>query len=142
WGSLRQALVWFDAHLKDRPQQLRPLPVRLYLMGSDVWREFPTWPPTDQIHERSYYLRTDRQLLQDAPATRTDAVVDQYQYDPADPTPSVGGALLDPSLVGPRDQRVLEARPDVLCYAAPVLEHPVTVVGIERLVLYVHSTAS
>lgn len=141
WESLRQALVWFDAHLKDRPQQLRPLPVRLFVMGSDVWREFPTWPPTDQIHEKSYYLRTDRQLLQDAPATRTDAVVDQYQYDPADPTPSVGGPLLDPSLVGPRDQRVLEARPDVLCYTTPVLEHPVTVVGNGRLVLYVHSTA-
>lgn len=26
WESLRQALAWFDAHLKDRPQQLRPLP--------------------------------------------------------------------------------------------------------------------
>jgi uncharacterized protein len=141
WESLRQALAWFDAHLKDRPHQLRPLPVRLYVMGSNVWREFPTWPPTDQIQERAYYLHAGRQLLQAAPAPSTDAAFDQYQYDPADPTLSVGGPLLDPSLVGSRDQRALEARPDVLCYTTPVLEQPVTVVGSGRLVLYVCSTS-
>ena len=140
WESLRQALAWFDAHLKDRPQQLRPLPVRLYVMGSDVWREFPTWPPTSQIHEKFYYLHENQRLLQDTPALTPDAGVDQYQYDPADPTPSVGGPLLDPGSVGPRDHRALEARPDVLCYTTSVLEQPVTIIGVGRLVLYVHST--
>jgi putative CocE/NonD family hydrolase len=141
WESSRQALAWFDAHLKDRSQRLRPLPVRLYVMGSNGWREFPNWPPRDQMDERSYYLHAKGRLSQEAPATNTDDVVDQYRYDPANPTPSVGGPLLDPGLVGPRDNRVLEARPDVLCYTTPVLEHPVMVVGIGQLVLYVHSTA-
>ena len=56
-------------------------------------------------------------------------------------TPSVGGPLLDASLVGSCDQRALEARTDVLCYTTAVLEQPVTVVGNGRLVLYVCSTA-
>jgi uncharacterized protein len=72
---------------------------------------FSQLAPRDQMDERSYYLHANQRLSQEAPATNTYAEVDQYRYDPANPTPSVGGPLLDPGLVGPRDNRALEARP-------------------------------
>jgi putative CocE/NonD family hydrolase len=42
---------------------------------------------------------------------------------------------------GPRDQRSMEAREDVLCYSTPVLEKPVEVTGPITLVLYASSSA-
>ena len=59
------------------------------------------------------------------------------------PRPTVGGAILiDLAPVeGPRDQRAVEAREDVLCYSTPVLEKPVEVTGPIALVLYISSSA-
>jgi predicted acyl esterase len=57
-------------------------------------------------------------------------------YDPADPTPSVGG----PAAGGPREQadnRAVEARDDVLVFTGPVLPHDVDVVGHARARVHV-----
>ena len=43
--------------------------------------------------------------------------------------------------VGPRDQRTVESRPDVLCYATPPLERDTEVTGPIELVLYIASSA-
>jgi hypothetical protein len=53
---------------------------------------------------------------------------DRYRYDPADPTPSVGGSLLARS-GGPRDNRHLERRSDVLVYTSAALVRDLTVIG-------------
>ncbi|MEU0384333.1 CocE/NonD family hydrolase [Streptomyces chartreusis] len=49
-------------------------------------------------------------------------------YDPGDPTPSLGGALLSRT-AGPRDNGVLERREDVLTFTGPPLAEPVDVLG-------------
>jgi putative CocE/NonD family hydrolase len=46
-----------------------------------------------------------------------------------------------PILPGPRDQRVLEARPDVLSYTSEPLERDLEVVGPVEMVLYAASSA-
>jgi hypothetical protein len=46
-----------------------------------------------------------------------------------------------PILPGPRDQRVLEVRPDVLSYSSDVLERDLDVVGPVEMVLYAASSA-
>jgi uncharacterized protein len=57
---------------------------------------------------------------------------DQFVYDPANPVPTTGGPLccdathLPP---GPRDQRSVEAREDVLVYSTAALDHDVEVTG-------------
>jgi putative CocE/NonD family hydrolase len=68
-----------------------------------------------------------------------DEGVDNYRYDPSNPTPALGGAQFSP-LAGPRDNRKLEARPDVLTFTTPPLSQPVEIIGQVRLQLYVKSS--
>ncbi len=136
-AALREGIAWFDAHLKEDRHRLRARPVRIYVMGADreAWRELDSWPPPAQ--ETRYYLHANGRLSTEAPAA--DSPPDNYRYDPADPTPSVGGPLLMiPS--GPMDNRALEARPDVLTYTTPPLASDVEVIGPVRLELYARSS--
>ena len=43
--AVRLSLEWFDAQLKGQRQRLRAKPVRVYVMGTDEWRDFDAWPP-------------------------------------------------------------------------------------------------
>ncbi len=132
---MREALAWFDAHLRGRPEALRARPVRLYLMGAEEWREFDDWPPpADQV---PYYLHTQGRLTPQRPADPSPP--DTFRYDPADPTPNLAGPRLFP-LAGPVDNRPLEARSDLLVYTSPPLQAPLEVIGPVHLRLYVRSS--
>jgi uncharacterized protein len=50
------------------------------------------------------------------------------RYDATDPTPSVGGRTLSGSM-GVKDNRALEARPDVVTFTSPPLTTPIDVTG-------------
>jgi putative CocE/NonD family hydrolase len=52
-----------------------------------------------------------------------------FRYDPALPTPSVGGAVLPRGASGVRDNREVEQRPDVLVFTSAPLTAPVVVAG-------------
>jgi putative CocE/NonD family hydrolase len=133
--ALRQGIDWFDAHLRGNRRRPREKPVRVRVMGADEWREMDTWPPPAQ--ETRYYLHAGRRLSLKAPGG--DSPPDRYRYDPADPTPAIGGPLfMAPS--GPVDNRALEARPDVLTYTTEPLAQSVEVIGPVRLALYVRSS--
>ncbi len=132
--SLREGIIWFDAHLKGDRSQLRYKPVRICIMGANEWREMDTWPPPTQPVR--YFLHDQGELSTDNPAK---ASPDNYRYDPADPTPSVGGPLLTVPC-GPVDNRALEARADVLCYTTLPLGKDVEIIGSPRLELYVRSS--
>lgn len=133
-ASLREGLRWFDQHLKGAPALPRR-PVRLFVMGANRWREFAAWPPPARA--TPLYLHGGGQLAWDRPAASAPS---RYRYDPADPTPAIGGARLPADASGPRDQRALEARADLLCFTSAVLEADVEVIGPVRLVLYVRSS--
>ncbi len=77
-----------------------------------------------------------RRLAEDAPPV---SEPDQYRYDPAEPTPAVGGTSTGPNS-GPKDNRELEARPDVLTYSTGPLAAEVEITGPVRAELYVTST--
>ena len=69
---------------------------------------------------------------------------DHYVYDPVDPAPTIGGPLCCDSKhlkPGPRDQRPVEARDDVLVYSTPPLAQDLEVTGPVRLDLYASSSA-
>lgn len=135
FDALREGIAWFDAHLKGAPARLRAKPVRILIMGADEWRDLDDWPPP--AVETAYYLHSSGLLGQRAPDA--DDPPDHYVYDPADPTPAVGGAQFSLG-AGPRDNSALEARPDVLTYTTPPLRAPVEVIGPVRLALYVRSS--
>ena len=75
---------------------------------------------------------------------RKSEAADSYVYDPANPVPTVGGPLCcDPAHLpaGPRDQREVENRPDVLVYSTPPLEQDMEVTGPVTLDLFAKSSA-
>ncbi|HSR33570.1 MAG TPA: CocE/NonD family hydrolase, partial [Anaerolineae bacterium] len=133
--GLREGLDWFDARLKGEGS-LRRKPVRLYVMGADEWRELDEFPPP--ARETRYYLRAEGGLSTEPPVGESPS--DRYGYDPADPTPAVGGALLASRGAGPQDNGPLEARADVLCYTTPSLERDLEVIGPVWLELYARSS--
>ncbi|MGB9722300.1 MAG: CocE/NonD family hydrolase [Chloroflexia bacterium] len=133
--ALREGLAWFDAHLHGQPGRLRKHPVRLYVLGANEWRELEDWPPA--VSPRPLFLQAHG-LLSPQPPTEA-SPPDRYRYDPADPTPNLGGGLLFPP-AGPMDNRPLEARPDVLSYTTPPLKRDLEVIGPVRLQLYVRSS--
>ena len=145
--SLRQAITWFDAYLKTVRRALREKPVRIFVMGKGEWRDLEIWPPPHQpiqffLHgpAKQEFARTRHRspgLLLTFPA-EGESPPDAYQYDPRHPTPSLGGALMS-THAGSRDNRRLEARPDVLTYTTAVLQNDLEIIGTPRLALYVRS---
>ncbi|WP_375768154.1 CocE/NonD family hydrolase [Archangium gephyra] len=133
--AARESLVWHKAHLKGDRSQLREAPVRVFVMGANTWRDFSEWPPPGMQTHR-WHLQADRGL---APATPTASEPDRYRYDPANPTPSLGGALLTRE-AGPRDNRALESRPDVLTYTSAPLEKDLEIIGPVQAELFVRSS--
>jgi putative CocE/NonD family hydrolase len=144
---------WFDWLLKGHDTAIEAeKPVKVFVMGSDVWRESDDWPLSDTSYE-NFFLRSgglantkagDGVLSSDPPG---DEPADVYLYDPRDPVPTVGGGSYLPGLLvganaGPRDQAAVERRRDVLCYTTAPLAAPLEVVGPVKLVLYVSSSAS
>ncbi|MFL5846634.1 MAG: CocE/NonD family hydrolase [Solirubrobacteraceae bacterium] len=136
-------LRWFDHHLRGADNGLAgEPPVRLFVLGANVWTDEQDWPLPDARDER-LHLRADGVLAPEAPAGREPE--DVLTYDPADPVPTVGGATFLPGLLvganaGPRDQRAVEARADVLCFTTAPLERPVAVIGEVTLVLHAASS--
>jgi putative CocE/NonD family hydrolase len=132
--SVRDALDWFGRHLLDRPGASPRSRVRLFLGGARRWIDVDEWPPTARVMR--WYLQPGGKLrAEPAPASAPD----RYRYDPADPTPSVGGSLLARS-GGPRDNRALERRGDVLVYSSEALVRNVEVIGPITAELHVRST--
>jgi hypothetical protein len=134
-AAARESLVWFKAHLKGERSLLRESPVRVFVMGANTWRDFSEWPPPG-VQPQRWHLQASRGLSPAAPAA---SEPDGYRYDPADPTPSVGGALLTRE-AGPRDNRALEARPDVLTYTSTPLEQDLEIIGPVQAELFVRSS--
>jgi hypothetical protein len=132
--GLRESLAWFDAHLRDDASRLRARPVRIFVMGEQRWRDLPDWPPPATLTR--WHLRPGGML---ALAPPDDAAPDQYTYDPADPTPAVGGSVLGRE-AGPRDNRKLEARADVLTYTSAPLTSELELIGPVTAELYVRSS--
>ncbi len=132
---LRESLVWFRTHLLGEQGLLREAPVRVFVMGCNQWRELPDWPPPGYTAQR-WFLQPGNAL---APQPPLASQPDHYRYDPAYPTPAVGGSSLSQN-AGPQDNRALEARKDVLVYTSPVLAQDTEVIGPLRAELFVQSS--
>jgi uncharacterized protein len=134
--GIQEGLALFDRQLRGKPATPSPKPVKLQVIGTDDWRYFDEWPPREARAER-WYLQSNRKLLD---RIASDCAPDQYRYDPADPTPSVGGPALDmvPFSV---DNTQLEARTDVVTYTSEPLPGQRDVIGPVSAEIHVSSTA-
>jgi hypothetical protein len=128
---LRTDTAWLGHHLQGGPAP-SGAPVRLYVQQAGTWLESPTWPPpgTATVH---WHLGAGGTLAEEPGGGGAPS---RFTYDPADPTPSVGGPLLErPG--GQVDNGAVEARDDVLVFTGPVLPRDVDVVGHVRAVVHV-----
>ncbi len=131
--SVRDAIEWFGVQLQGRPTS-RASRVRIFVGGSRRWLDLDEWPPPSRPVR--WHLHPNGGLEVRAPEA---SAPDRYRYDPADPTPTVGGTVLARS-GGPQDNRALERRPDVLVYTSPVLVRDVEIVGDVSAQLHVRSS--
>ncbi len=145
-ASIAPSLDWFDRQLMGAPAGKDLAPVRLYVMGENRWRDEREWPLA-RTRYTGYYLhgggkanghRGDGSLSTHAAAApeRTG----RYVYDPRQPVPSRGGAMLGPR-AGMALQDEIEARADVLVYTTEALREPIEVTGPVEAILYVATDA-
>lgn len=139
--SGEQEIRWFDYWLKgiDNGIMAEP-PVNYYMMGSAQKGALSTksrmvssanWPPANR--PVSYYLTQDMKLTIKAPAV--DSAKLGYQFDPAKPVQTIGGANLTFER-GPMDQRAIEDRSDYLRFQTPALDKNLSIAGPVRVELY------
>jgi putative CocE/NonD family hydrolase len=133
-AQTRESLQWMDRHVRGTGTVDRASPAHVFVMGAAQWRDFSTWPPEGYDAQR-WHLHGDGIL---DPRPPDDGGPDTYRYDPADPTPIVGGTLLRPS-GGRRNQSSTEARADVLVYSSAVLGSDVEVIGEVHAEIHVAS---
>ena len=133
-------LRWYDYALKGvRNEYATGAPVRIFIMGENAWRDEQEFPLA-RTNYTKYYLRKGA-LATDAPGSEEP---EQYEYDPANPVPTIGGRLccgnnqLPP---GPADQRPNEGRADVLVFSTPPLATDVEATGWVKATLYASSSA-
>lgn len=120
---IRDQLGFLRAHLLGDRTFLQRAPVRLFLQGADTWLDFEAWPPPSAA--TAAHLRPIGGLGE---AVADEARPTTFTYDPADPTPSVGGPLLMGE-TKQRDNQEIEARPDVLVFTGEPLPADLDVIG-------------
>ena len=147
-------LRWFGHWLNGGNDQaddglLEEPPVKLFVMGDNVWRDEQEWPLA-RARETRYYLHSgggantrsgDGALSPEAPG---DEPPDVFLYHPAHPAPTQGGALCcNPYFAasGAFDQGAVEDRPDVLVYSTPPLPRALEVTGPISVTLWAASSA-
>jgi len=139
-------LRWFDYYLKDiNTGILEEAPVKIFVMGENVWRDEQEWPLA-RTHYTPYYLHSQGQansLHGDGrldPRVPGEEPTDRFVYDPHDPVPTCGGnTLIIP--MGVQDQRQVETRQDVLVYTSAPLTTPLEVTGPLVVTLFATSSA-
>ena len=132
--AITESLAWLDRYAgpvpktrTDRGMAGQPdHSVRIWVggQGAEEWREIGDWPPPGTTQR--WYLGARGQLGTAEPSP--DVPASSFRYDPADPTPSPGGAILAVS-GGSRDNRAVERRLDVLVFSSDPLAEAVEVIG-------------
>jgi len=133
--AIIESLAWLDRYAGParnsrtgpRPAARPDHPVRIWVGGEGAgeWREIPDWPPPGAAQQR-WYLGARGSLGPAEPSPDVPAA--GFRYDPADPTPSPGGAIMAVN-AGSRDNRAVERRLDVLVFSSDPLDEPVEVIG-------------
>ncbi len=135
--GIRDTLTWMNAQLLGDRSGLHDKPVRIYVSGSDEWHSLAAFPPgipDTQI----WHLHPD-EVLSQRPVKTSEP--ERYVYDPARPTPNLGGALFAFTGAGPVNQARLEAREDVLVFTSEPLVSDLTIIGNVRAMIYARASS-
>ena len=134
---------WLDYWLKGKQNGvLSQSRVQYYLMGDPnrtdeigcQWMYGNEWPNPDRIP--SAFFLGKNGVLSQAIHLQKDSL--SYDFDPRHPVPTVGGNNLTIP-AGPRDQRLVTNRSDVLLFKTDELAQPLWLEGYVKAKLYVAS---
>jgi putative CocE/NonD family hydrolase len=137
-AGVREGLAWLRKYLLDDSRLVDPAAVRVFVTGESAgggWRELERWPPAESAPRR-LWLANGGELSWEAPDASGST---RYRYDPADPTPSIGGPIM---VTGKPvvDNRELEARSDVVTFTSEPLDQTVEAIGPTRVELWARAS--
>jgi putative CocE/NonD family hydrolase len=145
----RTILDWSDYALKGKANEYATgAPVRIFVMGENVWRDEQEFPLA-RARTTRFFLKSNRgpetgagrRVLETNPPG--ESLAETFVYDPHDAAPTIGGRLCCGQALppGPFDQRPLESRKDILVFSTPPLGKDIEVTGFIALELYAASSA-
>jgi putative CocE/NonD family hydrolase len=143
-------LKWYDYVMKGRANEFaNGAPVKIFVMGDNVWRDEQEFPLARTQYTK-YFLHSGRGARSVggdgtiSTAAPKNEKPDTFEYDPANPVPTVGGRLCcgNELAPGPFDQRANEGRSDVLVYSTPPLDHDLEVTGFITAEIYASTSAA
>jgi uncharacterized protein len=152
---------WADFALKGVKNEFAAdTPVHIFVMGDNVWRDEKEFPLARTQYTKYYFHSNkgansaagDGELSINPPGNGAGKgagkeagkeKADTYEYDPQNPTPTIGGRLCCGAAIppGPFDQRPNESRQDVLVFSSPPLERDTEVTGYITAELYASTSA-
>jgi putative CocE/NonD family hydrolase len=138
---------WFDRWLKgiDNGITEEP-PVRIFVMGSNIWRNENEWPLARTMFT-NYYFHSDGK----ANSCSGDGTLgiqppveepnDTFLYNPRNPVPTKRDGAGLSVIMGAYDRQKIETRQDILVYTTPPLENDLEVTGPIVVKLYAATSA-
>lgn len=135
--------LWLGHYLGVVPNQagIDAMPAVLYYVMGDVtdsaspgnqWRTADDWPVP--ASPSRWYLHPSAALSRACPSDGN--LETGYQYNPSDPSPTIGGSNLNIP-AGPMDQSPVEQRKDIVLFTSDILSSPVEVTGRVKAHLFV-----
>ena len=125
---------WFNRWLRGEPNGVeQDPPVRIFVMGENVWRNEREWPLARTRYTK-FYLHSGGRANSLYGDGRLDTIPpgpepsDRFKYDPMNAPPFI----TEPSfsqMGGPDDYRSVERRDDILVYTTDPFPEPVEVCG-------------
>lgn len=133
WFRAKVQAPWFAYWLHGTGQLQQPEALT-FQTGSNDWKSYNAWPPTDGITAKKLYFRESSRLSFDPPEAAA-GTADTYISDPADPVP-YRPRPITPTYPGPewpvwllQDQRFVDHRPDVLSWQTQPLTQSMSIAG-------------
>lgn len=133
------ALRFFDYYLRGISNSWNTTPfVQYFRMGQNTWQTSSTWPPAG-FTPVNLYFHSDTTMDALSPSSASGSL--SYNYDPNDPSPTIGGPTLRADLdQGPYDQvPQVESRNDILRFTTATLTQDVVLTGNATVHLEVSS---
>ncbi|MGB8489529.1 MAG: CocE/NonD family hydrolase [Bacteroidales bacterium] len=145
WGQdankhyIEQEENFFNYFLKDQGTLDMP-EATIFVTGTNEWRNFETWPPTN-VSEQSIYLQEGEKASFDKPAQNVS--FDEYVTDPEHPVSYIDGIHTERTTeYMTDDQRFALRRPDVMGYQTGILDRDMTLTGPVIADLFVSTTGT
>ena len=124
--NVTKAMQFFDYYLRGIDNDWEDEPsISYFQTNTDQWLSSNVWPPAN-VEQSTFYFREDHSITATSP--ENDAVIG-YDYDPEDPSPTIGGQVLSLPQ-GPFDlSEAVESRDDVLLFSLPIEDGALDISG-------------